>query len=278
MNDDVEVIGLEMPDEITVKEVINIDYLPKNKSPINNMFLVAPLFTPCSRNLKSGDKYREVKVKDEFGYSVEIKGMRLNMSVDFPIWSHIMRLVMEKQTNKIQMSYIDFAKILGYNRKNFGNALKERIKESLVRLRSQVIITEEVDDEDDDEIMGLLDNGTIKKKSKEVVVVVNKRIIDLYKADRFKLIDQSFYNDLDNEITKALYLYYENHGNVVYPIKLSQIKSRMILVTKNEKEINRQIRQAHDNLVTANYLETYEYTKKNKERYVEVKKKANKRK
>ncbi len=273
MSEDVEIIGEEFPDEIVVKEIINIDYLPKNKSPINNMFLVAPLFSPCSRNLKSTDKYREVKVVDEFGYSVEIKGMRLNMSVDFPIWSHIMRLVMENQTNKIQMSYIDFAKILGYNRKNLGNALKERIKASLIRLLSQVIITDELSDEDDDEIMGLLDNGTIKKKSKEVIVVVNKKIINLYKSDRFKLIDLSFYNDLDNEMTKALFLYYENHGNTVYPIKLSKIKERMILVTKNEKEINRQIKNAHENLVNAQYLEDYKYIKSNKERTVKVTKK-----
>lgn len=273
MNEDVEIIGEEFPDEIVVKEIINIEYLPKNKSPINNMFLVAPLFSPCSRNLKPEDKYREVKVVDQFGYSVEIKGVRLNMSVDFPIWSHIIKLVMENQTNKIQMSYIDFAKILGYNRKNLGSALKNRIKESLIRLRSQVIATDEIDDDDDDEIMGLLDNGTIKKKSQEVIVVVNKKIIDLYKSDRFKLIDLGFYNDLDNEITKALFLYYENHGNTVYPIKLSQIKSRMILVTKNEKEINRQIKNAHENLVKAKYLLDYEYINTKKDKSVKITKK-----
>lgn len=273
MNNDVEIIGIEFPDEITVKNLISINYLPKNKSPINNMFLVAPLFSPCSKNLRSGDKYREVKVEDQFGYSVEIKGMRLNMSIDFPIWSHIMRLVIENQSNKIQMSYLDFAKILGYNRKDFGKALKDRIKASLVRLRSQVIIIEELDDEDDDEIMGLLDNGTIQKKTQEVIVVVNKKVIDLYKSDRFKLIDLSFYNELDNEMTKALYLYYENHSNTVYPIKLSQIKNRMILITKNEKEINRQIKKAHENLVKAEYLSEFEYIKSNKDKLVKVIKK-----
>lgn len=273
MDEDIEIIGMKEPDEITVKEIINIDYLPKNKSPINNLFLVAPLFTPCSRNLKSGDKYREIKIKDQFGYSIEIHGTRLNMSVDFPIWSHIIRLVIEQETNKIKMSYIDFAKILGYSRKDLGKALKDRIKASLMRLRSQVIATETLDDNDDEEIMGLLDSGTIKKKSKEVIVVVNKRIIDLYKNDRFKLIDLDFYNSLNNEVTKTLYLYYENHASVIYPIKMSNVKNRLNLVSKNEKEINRQVKAGHEALVDTGYLESYEYKTINKERYIKAKKK-----
>ena len=88
----------------------------------------------------------------------------------------------------------------------------------MIRLRSQVIIGEDFLDDDEDEIAGLLDNGTIKKKTKEVVLTVNKSIIELYKIDRFKLIDLEYYNSLDNEITKALYLYYENHKSIVYPI------------------------------------------------------------
>ncbi len=270
MKEEVELVGIEKGEEVSVKEVISIDYLPKNKSPINNLFLVAPLFTPCSRNLKMEDRYREIVIKDQFGYSIEIRGPRLNMTVDFPIWSHIMKLVIEQKSNKIVMGYTDFAKIMGYDRKSLGNKLKERIKESLIRMRSQVIITEEIDDEDDDEIMGLLDNGKIKKVSKEVVLIVNKRIIDLYKQDRFKLIDLDYYNSLNNEITKALFLYYENHRDVVYPIKLSNIKERLNLVSKNDKEINRQIKAGHNNLMEKEYLSNYEYSRINKERYVKV--------
>lgn len=270
MDEDIEIIGLENADEVTVKEVINIDYLPKNKSPINNLFLVAPLFTPCSRNLKTCDKYREIQIKDQFGYSVEIHGNRLNMSIDFPIWSHIVRLVMENETNKIKMNYVDFAKILGYSRKDLGKTLKERIKSSLMRLRSQVIATEDLDN--DDEIMGLLDSGTIKNKSKEVIIIVNKKVIELYKHDRFKLIDLEFYNSLDNEVTKTLFLYYENHSHVVYPIKLSNIKQRLNLVAKNDKEVNRQIKAGHQALVEAGYLDSFEYTITNKEKYIKAKK------
>ena len=116
MSEDVEHIGLEYSDEVSVKDIINIDYLPKNKSPINNLFLVAPLFTPCSRNLKTSERYWEVVIKDQFGYSIEIRGPRLNMSIDFPIWSHIIELVIENKTNRIVMSYMDFAKIMGYDR------------------------------------------------------------------------------------------------------------------------------------------------------------------
>lgn len=280
MNDDIddidEVFGYNKPEQmtegVTVKDVININYLPKNKSPINNLFLVAPLFSPCSRNLKEGDKYREIQITDQFGYSVEIEGSRLNMTVDFPIWSHIIRLVIENETNKIVMNYVDFAKILGYSRKDLGKKLQDRIKASLKRLHNQTIELEDADEFGDDEIMGLLEGGTIKKKKKQVVVLVNKKIIELYKNDRFKLIDLDFYNSLDNEMTKALFLYYENHGKVVYPLRLSDIKLRMNLVSKNEKEINRQIKAAHESLEKIGYLESFEYTRKNKERYVEVKK------
>lgn len=270
MQEDIEVIGTEFADEITVKKIINIDYLPKDKSPINNLFLVAPLFTPCSRNIKREDRYREIVIKDQFGYSVEILGPRLNMSIDFPIWSHIMKLVIENETNKIKMGYIDFAKVLGYDRKDLGNKLKERIKSSLIRMRSQTIVTEEIEDDDDDEIMGLLDSGTIKKKTKEVVIIVNKKIIDLYRKDRFKLIDLCFYNNLNNEITKALFLYYENHRDIVYPIKIENIKKRLNLVSKNDKEVNRQIKAGHENLMSNNYLKKYEYLIINKEKHIKV--------
>lgn len=276
MSDDIETFGFEKPDQmaegVTVKDVINIDYLPKNKSPINNLFLVAPLFSPCSRNLKEGDKYREIQITDQFGYSVEIEGARLNMTIDFPIWSHIIRLVIEKETNKIVMNYVDFAKILGYNRKDLGKKLQDRIKSSLKRLHNQTIELEDADEFGDDEIMGLLEGGTIKKRKKQVVILVNKKIIELYKNDRFKLIDLDFYNSLDNEMTKALYLYYENHGKVVYPLRLSDIRIRMNLVSKNEKEINRQIKLAHESLKEVGYLEDFKYTIKNKEKYIEVKK------
>jgi hypothetical protein len=270
VSEDVEHIGLEYSDEVSVKDVISIDYLPKNKSPINNLFLVAPLFTPCSRNLKTSERYREVVIKDQFGYSIEIRGPRLNMSIDFPIWSHIIKLVIENKTNRIVMSYMDFAKIMGYDRKNLGKKLQERIKESLIRLRSQVIIGEDFLGDEEDEIAGLLDNGTIKKKTKEVVLTVNKSIIELYKRDRFKLIDLEYYNGLDNEITKALYLYYENHKSIVYPIKIENVIDRLNLVTKNSKEINRQIKAGHENLVANEYLSKYEYLKINKEKYVKV--------
>lgn len=271
MQEDIEEIGsLEFSEEILVKDLINIDYLPKNKSPINNLFLVAPLFTPCSRNLKPENSYRSIKIKDQFGYSVDVTGSRLNMSVDFPIWSNIIRLVMEEESNQINMHYIDFAKILGYNRKNLGQALRKRIKESLIRLKSQTIVLE---NDDEDVVMGLLDHGLIKKQTKEVIITVNKSVLEFYQHDRFKLIDLDYYNTLQNEITKALYLYYENHKNIVYPIKLNNIKDRLNLVTKNEKEINRQIKNGHKNLQEVGYLKEFDYVLKKREKYIKVIKK-----
>lgn len=272
MNNDTEEIGTT--DEkvlISTKDLIKVEYLPKNKSPISNLFLVAPLFTPCSRNIKSADKYREIRIEDQFGYSVEVRGPRLNMSVDFPIWSHFIRLVVQGETNEINMHYVDFAKILGYDRKNLGAVLKNRIKESIIRLCSQTVIMDG-DSEDDEKIINLLDSGTIKKKTKEVSVVVNNEAIKLYKSDRFQLIDLEFYNNLKNEITKALFLYYENHGKVVYPLKLENIKTRLNLVSKNDKEINRQIKTGHNNLVDVKYLSNFEYAKRNGVKYIEVKK------
>ncbi len=240
---------------ISTKELIKVDFLPKGKSPISNLFLVAPLFTPCSKNISIENKYREVKVEDQFGYSVEVKGQRLNMSVDFPIWSHIIRYVVENETNEITMHYVDFAKILGYDRRNLGAVLKKRIKDSLVRLHSQTIISENKDG--DEVIMGLLDHGTIKKKTKEVEMVINKKAIELYKQDRFQLIDIDYYNTLNNEVTKALFLYYENHAKTVYPIKLKSIKERLNLVSNNSREVNRQIKNGHKNLIEKRYLKEF---------------------
>lgn len=271
MESEIEVIGIKKSDGIiSTKELIKVEYLPKNKSPISNLFLVAPLFTPCSRNLKAEDKYREMRIEDQFGYSVEVRGARLNMNIDFPIWSYLIRLVIENECNEVKMHYVDFAKILGYNRKNLGAALKNRIKDSIIRLTSQVIIMGDEDEDGEEHIIGLLDNGTIKKKTKEVVLSVNKEAIKLYKTDRFQLIDLEFYNNLQNEITKALYLYYENHGKKVYPLKLENVKNRLNLVSKNEKEINRQIKTGHENLVEKDYLLKYNYKKKNGIRYIEV--------
>lgn len=269
MEDLEEIETFDYSDSILVNNLIGIDYLPKDKSPINNLFLISPLFTPCSRNIKTQDLYRKIKIENQFGYSVEVSGARLNMSVDFPIWSHIVRLVMEQKTSSINMNYIDFAKILGYNRKNLGSKLRDRIFESLVRLKSQTITLE---NEDEDIIMGLLDNAYIMKKNKEVIIKVNKEILKYYKKDRFKLIDLNYYNDLQNEITKALYLYYENHKGIIYPIKFTNIKDRMNLVTKNDKEINRQIKIGHENLIEKGYLKKYNYLKRNNIKYIEVKK------
>jgi len=272
LEEDVEIIGTKDCEIISTKDLIKVDYLPKNKSPISNLFLVAPLFTPCSRNIKAEDKYREIRIEDQFGYSVEVLGPRLNMSVDFPIWSHFIRLVIESQSNEINMHYVDFAKILGYNRKNLGAVLKNRIRESIIRLSSQTIITEDDHEDGEEKIISLLDSGVIKKKTKEVSVVVNKEAIRLYKIDRFQLIDLEFYNNLQNEITKALFLYYENHGHIVYPLKLENIITRLNLVSKNDKEINRQIKNGHKNLVDVNYLSDFDYDKKNGSRYIHVKK------
>ena len=268
---EIEMIGDYSSDsEIIIKDLINIKYLPKNKTPINNLFLVVPLFTPCPKNIKIENKHRRIKIEDEFGYSLAIEGPRLNMSIDFPIWSNIIKLVTEKESNVISMSYIEFAKILNYNRKDLGEKLKNRIKESLIRLKGQVIITET---EDDDNVLGLLIRGTIKKKIKEVDIVVDPKVIELYKTDRFKLIDLEYYQTLQNEVTKALFLYYENHGKIVYPIKIDQIKKRLNLITKNEKEINRQIKQSHENLIEKKYLNSFEYFKNAKdEKCIKVKK------
>jgi hypothetical protein len=243
-------------------------YLPANIVPLPVFFVKAPVFTPASRNVNRKNEVRKVELNDYFGYSnVKIKGLPLNINMDFKILSYLLKLRDNCDENILEVNILDFAEMLGNKRRAVSKSTKRGMIESFERIVAQTItfsIFKENNPKDisSSKISNLITNIDTCFDKGTIEVTFNKNIKDIYLNDKFvQLLNMETFGSITGEVAKCLWLFYETNSKFV-KFKRSHLLSRLQLKQKENKEINRQIKKAHEELQWMGYLTKYDYDKK----------------
>lgn len=235
-------------------------YLSKNIMAIPSFMAKMPVFTACSKNKNRTSEYRKIKIESYFGYkNVVIKGETLNASLDFKVFSGLMKVRDNAVDNadEISISLLDFCELIGYDRSKVGTTTKKAINQSFEKFISQS--TSFVNNEDDVSFASIINN--IEINGKIITITYNKKLKYLYKKDRYVFYyDINYFNKIKTETAKCLWLMMETNSKFQKFKKLDVLK-RLNLKQEKTKEINRLISKSLDELVKINYLTSFEIDK-----------------
>lgn len=247
-----------MNQEIIVKKGFSNKELPNNVAMMPPITMKCPIFTPVNKSLlKKNDENefvtRKIILENFYSYNIQITGPYLNMSQDFKIWAWLLKLRDQKKSNNIEISALDFAEILGYKKRSVNKNVKLAIDNSLSRLMRQHIQWTK-NGETKSYRANLLNYAEldIEGSDNTIKVEFNSKLYTLYSDEFIYYMDLAFYDDIKGEVAKALWSFYEsNQGFKLF--NKSNLKKRLML-NSAEKEQNRQIKEAHNNLIDSGYL------------------------
>lgn len=200
-----------------------------------------------------------------YGYSsVKIKGLALNLNTDFKVLSTLFQIRDDINENKVRISIIDFAEMMGNNRRAISNSTKKAIDESLDRLMSQTIsfITKKnINDVKSIQKANLINNADIYFDEGYMDITFNEKIKEIYNNDKYvQYVNLETFMSIKGETAKALWLFYEANSKFT-SFKKENIEKRLLLKEKELKEINRQLKNSHEELINMGYLLKYEFEK-----------------
>jgi hypothetical protein len=234
-------------------------HLPKNVAMMPPISMKCPIFTPVNKSfLKKTDENefltRKISLENFYSYTIEIVGPYLNMSQDFKIWAWLLKLRDQQKSDELTISAYDFAEILGYKRRSVNKNVKRTIDSSLSRLMRQHISWTQKG-ETKLQRANLLNYAELDVEGSDNIITVefNSKLYTLYSDKFIYYMDLVFYDEIKGEVAKALWSFYESNQGFSHFNK-TNIKKRLML-SSTEKEQNRQIKEAHKNLIEIGYLE-----------------------
>lgn len=247
-----------MNQEIIVKKGFSNKELPNSVAMMPPITMKCPIFTPVNKSLLKKNEEnefisRKIILENFYSYNIQITGPYLNMSQDFKIWAWLLKLRDQKKSNNVEISALDFAEILGYKKRSVNKNVKLAIDNSLSRLMRQHIQWTK-NGETKSYRANLLNYAEldIEGSDNTIKVEFNSKLYTLYSDEFIYYMDLAFYDDIKGEVAKALWSFYEsNQGFKLF--NKSNLKKRLML-NSSEKEQNRQIKEAHNNLIDSGYL------------------------
>jgi hypothetical protein len=250
-----------MSQEIIIKKGFSKKELPKSVAMMPPITMKCPIFTPVNKSFlkKNEDNEfltRKINLENFYSYNIQISGPFLNMSQDFKIWAWLLKIRDQRKSNNIEISATDFAEILGYKKRSVNRNVKLAIDNSLSRLMRQHISWTN-NGETKLHRANLLNYAEldIEGFDNNIKVEFNSKLYTLYSDKFIYYMDLAFYDDIKGEVAKALWSFYEsNQGFKTF--NKTNLKKRLML-NSSEKEQNRQIKEAHKNLIDAGYLNSF---------------------
>ncbi|MXP68007.1 RepB family plasmid replication initiator protein [Pantoea sp. Aalb] len=199
---------------------------------------------------------------------VEIVGPRLDMDNDFKTWIGIIHSFSKYQNkiigDKVQLPFIDFAKLCGIPSSRLSKKLRERISPSLKRIASTTIsFTSNIDEYSKEYITHLVQSAYYDTKKDIVILQADPKLFELYKFDRKVLLQLKAINVLKRrESAQALYTYIESLPKNPVPISLVRLRKRLNLRSPVFSQ-NQTVRRAMTQLKDIGYLDYSEVHKGN---------------
>jgi hypothetical protein len=213
----------------------------------------------------------ELEIAQAEGYSdIRISGPRLSMETDFKVWVAIIVSFSRygEKSNIIELPFSQFASFAGYPDKEKTTILRNRISESLTRLRGTTISLSSKN-KSKHTVTGLLQRGQYDTEADTIKLQADESLWELYRIDNQVLLQMFVLRRLANKgSAQALYTFIESLPQKPLPLSFGRIKKRLMLTSADAQQ-NRTIKKAIEDLQIAGYLDA-SVIKKGKEWYLNI--------
>ncbi|STG83971.1 putative RepFIB replication protein A [Escherichia coli] len=156
---------------------------------------------------------------------VEITGPRLDMDNDFKTWVGIIHSFARHNVigDKVELPFVEFAKLCGIPSSQSSRRLRERISPSLKRIAGTVISFSRTDEKHTREYITHLVQSAYYDTERDIVQLqADPRLFELYQFDRKVLLQLKAINALKRrESAQALYTFIESLPRDPAPISLA---------------------------------------------------------
>jgi len=189
---------------------------------------------------------------------VEITGPRLDMDNDFKTWVGIVHSFARHKVigDKVELPFVEFAKLCGIPSSQSSRKLRERISPSLKRIAGTVISFSRTTEKYTKEYITHLVQSAYYDTEKDMVQLqADPRLFELYQFDRKVLLQLKAINALKRrESAQALYTFIESLPRDPAPISLARLRTRLNLKSPVFSQ-NQTVRRAMEQLRDIGYLE-----------------------
>ena len=232
------------------------------------------VFVPTLKSLKNSKKNtmsvtdateelsRLSLAKAEGFDKVEIVGPRLDMDNDFKTWVGIIHSFAKHKVigDKVQLPFVEFAKLCGIPSNRSSKKLRERISPSLKRIAGTVISFTANTKEHSKEYVTHLVQSAYYDTAKDIVILqADPRLFELYQFDRKVLLQLKAINVLKRrESAQAIYTFIESLPKNPAPVSMKRLRERLRLKSRTAYQ-NHIVRKALEELKEINYLEYSEF-------------------
>lgn len=185
---------------------------------------------------------------------VEIVGPRLDMDNDFKTWVGIIHSFAKHKVigDKVELSFVEFAKLCGIPSSRSSKQLRLRISPSLKRIAGTTI---SFASQTKEYTTHLVQSAYYDIEADIVVLQADPRIFELYQFDRKVLLQLKAINALKRrESAQALYTYIESLPKNPAPISMVRLRARLNLKSPVFSQ-NQTVRRAMDQLKEIGYLD-----------------------
>lgn len=228
------------------------------------------VFVPTLKSLKNNKKntlsrtdateelIRLSLAKAEGFDKVEITGPRLDMDNDFKTWVGIIHSFAKYKVigDKVELPFVEFAKLCGIPSSQSSRKLRERISPSLKRIAGTVISFSRTTDRHTKEyITHLVQSAYYDTENDIVKLQADPRLFEIYQFDRKVLLQLKAINALKRrESAQALYTFIESLPKDPAPISLVRLRARLSLKSPVFSQ-NQTVRRAMQQLKDIGYLD-----------------------
>ncbi|TBL61478.1 RepB family plasmid replication initiator protein [Hafnia paralvei] len=250
-------------------EIVNLT--PNTNNTVQPVALMRlGVFVPTLKSLKNSKKntFSRTDATDELtrlslaraeGFDkVEITGPRLDMDNDFKTWVGIIHSFARHKVigDKVELSFVEFAKLCGIPSSQSSKKLRERISASLKRIAGTVISFSRTTEKHTKEYITHLVQSAYYDTGKDIVQLqADPRLFELYQFDKKVLLQLKAINALKRrESAQALYTFIESLPQNPAPISLARLRARLNLKSPVFSQ-NQTIRRAMEQLREIGYLD-----------------------
>lgn len=189
---------------------------------------------------------------------VEVTGPRLDMDNDFKTWLGVIHSFARHKVigDKVELPFVEFAKLCGIPSSQSSKKLRERISSSLKRIAGTVISFSRTTEKHTKEYVTHLVQSAYYDTDKDIVQLqADPRLFELYQFDRKVLLQLKAINALKRrESAQALYTFIESLPRDLAPISLTRLRDRLNLKSPIFSQ-NQTVRRAMQQLRDIGYLD-----------------------
>lgn len=192
---------------------------------------------------------------------IKIAGSMLNYFQDSRCWTVIVHSFSISSDvlkgNRTKIPFSESTKLYGYPSKRYNTELRNKIADSLVKIRSESTRSEKNPGITKLKVVGLLREAELGGGSGYIILGVDERLWDLYRPDHLTLLwKKPLELPTRSGMVQAFYVFSEALSQHPAPITFDRLWQRLLLNGRIVGQ-NRKMRTTLDMLVSTDYLKSY---------------------